>query len=55
LYVDYQSKVDWKLARDIFRCNPCFHTRARYDSIIYEGQNDDSAMGQLELEFRCHL
>ncbi|KAJ7603425.1 hypothetical protein B0H17DRAFT_1189832 [Mycena rosella] len=55
LYVDYQSKVDWKPARDILRCNPCFHTRSRYDSIIYEGQNDDAAMGQLELVFRCHL
>ncbi|KAJ7430606.1 hypothetical protein B0H11DRAFT_1942758 [Mycena galericulata] len=55
LYVDYQSKVDWKPARDILRCNPCFHTRSRYDSIIYEAQDDDAAMGQLELVFRCHL
>ncbi|KAJ7817727.1 hypothetical protein B0H13DRAFT_1662465 [Mycena leptocephala] len=55
LYVDYQSKVDWKLGRDILRCNPCFHTRPRYDSIIYEGQDDDLAMGQLRLVFRCHL
>ncbi|KAJ7111336.1 hypothetical protein C8R44DRAFT_633102 [Mycena epipterygia] len=55
LYVDYQSKVDWKLTRDILRCNPCFHTRPRYDSIIYESQDNDLAMGRLELVFRCHL
>ncbi|KAJ7082070.1 hypothetical protein B0H15DRAFT_785946 [Mycena belliarum] len=55
LYVDYQSKVDWKLARDILRCNPCFHTRPRYDSIIYESQGDELAMGQLVFVFRCHL
>ncbi|KAJ7811933.1 hypothetical protein B0H13DRAFT_1666520 [Mycena leptocephala] len=55
LYVDYQSKVDWKLGRDILRCNPCFHTRPRYDSIIYESQDNDLAMGQLRLVFRCHL
>ncbi|KAJ7848671.1 hypothetical protein B0H13DRAFT_1729915 [Mycena leptocephala] len=55
LYVDYQSKVDWKHARDILRCNPCFHTRPRYDSVIYEAQDDNLAMGQLQLVFRCHL
>jgi hypothetical protein len=32
-----------------------FHGRRRYDSIIYEAQGDDLAMGQLELVFRCHL
>ncbi|KAJ7511936.1 hypothetical protein B0H11DRAFT_2268883 [Mycena galericulata] len=55
LYVNYQSKVDWKLARDILRCNSCFHTRPRYDSVIYEAQDDDLVMGQLQLVFRCHL
>ncbi|KAJ6611016.1 hypothetical protein B0H10DRAFT_1810509 [Mycena sp. CBHHK59/15] len=55
LYVNYQSKVDWKLSQDILRCNPCFHTRPRYDSIIYEAQDNDLAMGQLQLVFRCHL
>ncbi|KAJ7794116.1 hypothetical protein B0H14DRAFT_2392800 [Mycena olivaceomarginata] len=55
LYVEYQSKVDWKLARDILRCNPNFHSRPRYDSIIYEAQDNDMAMGQLESMFRCHL
>ncbi|KAJ7687365.1 hypothetical protein B0H17DRAFT_1136283 [Mycena rosella] len=55
LYVNYQSKVDWKLAWDILCCNPCFHTRPQYDSIIYEAQDDNLAMGWLELIFRCHL
>ncbi|KAJ7642628.1 hypothetical protein DFH06DRAFT_1097369 [Mycena polygramma] len=55
LYIDYQSKVDWKLAQDILRCNPSFHGRPRYDSVIYEAQDDDLAMGELKLVFRCHL
>ncbi|KAJ6549454.1 hypothetical protein B0H10DRAFT_1969048 [Mycena sp. CBHHK59/15] len=55
LYVEFQSKVDWNNGRDILRCNPKFHGRPRYDSIIYEAQGDDLAMGQLESVFRCHL
>jgi hypothetical protein len=55
LYVDFQSKVDWNKGRDILRCNRSFHGSRRYDSIIYEAQGDDLAMGQLELVFRCHL
>ncbi|KAJ6482316.1 hypothetical protein C8R47DRAFT_1073607 [Mycena vitilis] len=55
LYVDFQSKVDWKLAQDILRCNPSFHGRPRYDSVIYEADGDDLAMGELKLVFRCHL
>ncbi|KAJ6456842.1 hypothetical protein DFH09DRAFT_961740 [Mycena vulgaris] len=55
LYVDFQSQVDWNKGTDILRCNPIFHGRQRYDSIIYEAQGDDLAMGQLELVFCCHL
>ncbi|KAJ7864479.1 hypothetical protein B0H14DRAFT_2574409 [Mycena olivaceomarginata] len=55
LYIDFQSKVDWNSDRDILRCNPKFHGRPRYDSIIYEADGNDLAMGQLELIFRCHL
>ncbi|KAJ6542222.1 hypothetical protein DFH09DRAFT_1322569 [Mycena vulgaris] len=55
LYVDFKSQVDWNKGTDILRCNPIFHGRQRYDSIIYEAQGDDLAMGQLELVFRCHL
>ncbi|KAJ7908534.1 hypothetical protein B0H13DRAFT_1617407 [Mycena leptocephala] len=55
LYVEFQSKVDWNKGRDILRCNPMFHGRRRCDSIIYEAQGEDLAMGQLELVFRCHL
>ncbi|KAJ6604998.1 hypothetical protein B0H10DRAFT_1922835 [Mycena sp. CBHHK59/15] len=55
LYVEFQSKVDWNSGRDILRCNPKFHGRPRYDSVIYEAHDDDLAMGQLELVFRCHL
>ncbi|KAJ7236320.1 hypothetical protein C8J57DRAFT_1088249 [Mycena rebaudengoi] len=55
LYVEFQSQVDWNIGRDILRCNPEFHGRRRYDSVIYEAHGDDLAMGQLELVFHCHL
>ncbi|KAJ7040846.1 hypothetical protein C8F04DRAFT_948197, partial [Mycena alexandri] len=46
IYVDYRSKVDWRGARDILRCNPHFHGVPRFDSV---------AIGQLHFVFRCHL
>ncbi|KAJ7351299.1 hypothetical protein DFH08DRAFT_806026 [Mycena albidolilacea] len=29
VYIDYQSKVDWRSAHDILRCNPNFHSTPR--------------------------
>lgn len=55
MYVEYQSEVDWRSARDILCCNPRFHGALRFDSVIYEAQDDPVAMGQLELLFRCQL
>ncbi|KAJ7868882.1 hypothetical protein B0H13DRAFT_1896861 [Mycena leptocephala] len=34
LYVSYQSMEDWRGARDIVRCNPCFHQQPRYDCLL---------------------
>ncbi|KAJ7306232.1 hypothetical protein DFH08DRAFT_720893 [Mycena albidolilacea] len=55
LYVEYQSEVDWRSARDILRCNPHFHGAPRFDSVIYEDDDDPLAMGQFHFIFRCHL
>lgn len=55
LYIEYQSTVDWRSARDILRCNPNFNNSPRYDSIIYAAEDDPIAMGQLVLVFRCFL
>ncbi|KAF8147227.1 hypothetical protein K438DRAFT_1626454 [Mycena galopus ATCC 62051] len=55
IYVEYQSKVDWRSARDILRCNPHFHGAPRFDSVIYEDNDDPLAMGQFHFVFRCHL
>ncbi|KAJ7181102.1 hypothetical protein C8R46DRAFT_885957 [Mycena filopes] len=55
VYVDYQSKVDWRSARDILRCNPHFHGEPRFDSVIYEDDNNPLAMGQFHFIFRCYL
>jgi hypothetical protein len=53
--VEYQSEVDWRSARDILRCNPHFHGAPRFDSVIYEDDDDPLAMGQFHFIFRCHL
>ncbi|KAF8193601.1 hypothetical protein K438DRAFT_1588988, partial [Mycena galopus ATCC 62051] len=55
IYVDYQSKVDWRSARDILRCNPQFHNAPRFDCIIYETDSNSLAMGELHCVFCCHL
>ncbi|KAJ6456055.1 hypothetical protein C8R45DRAFT_1186860 [Mycena sanguinolenta] len=55
IYLDYQSRVDWRTAHDILRCNPKFHGAPRFDSVIYEADDDDLAIGQLQFVFRCHL
>ncbi|KAJ7888367.1 hypothetical protein B0H14DRAFT_3081961 [Mycena olivaceomarginata] len=55
LYIEFQSAVTWRSERDILRCNPNFHDKSRYDSIIYTAEDDPLAMGQLALIFRCFL
>ncbi|KAJ7344065.1 hypothetical protein DFH08DRAFT_701692 [Mycena albidolilacea] len=55
IYVEYQSKVDWRSSRDILHCNPRFHNAPRFDCIIYETDDDLIAMGELFFVFRCHL
>ncbi|KAK7006819.1 hypothetical protein R3P38DRAFT_2793500 [Favolaschia claudopus] len=44
---DIESRVNWKSERDILRCNPKFHGRPRYDSVIFSAENDELAMGEL--------
>ncbi|KAK7001214.1 hypothetical protein R3P38DRAFT_3405317 [Favolaschia claudopus] len=55
LYVNFQSSVNWKSERDILRCNPSFHNEPRYDSVIFNAEDDPLAMGELALIFRCFL
>ncbi|KAJ7640145.1 hypothetical protein B0H17DRAFT_960615, partial [Mycena rosella] len=45
----------WRGARDILRCSPHFHSVPRFDSVIYEDDNNPLAIGQLHFVFRCHL
>ncbi|KAJ7262901.1 hypothetical protein C8J57DRAFT_1470876 [Mycena rebaudengoi] len=40
LYIEYQSEVDWRIARDILHCNPQFHAH-----------DDPLVMGRLEYCF----
>ncbi|KAJ7637279.1 hypothetical protein DFH06DRAFT_1335954 [Mycena polygramma] len=55
IYVEYQSKVDWRSARDILRCNSNFNHAPRFDCVIYETDDEPIAIGELKFVFRCHL
>ncbi|KAJ6540477.1 hypothetical protein B0H19DRAFT_1175732 [Mycena capillaripes] len=55
IYLDYQSRVNWRSACDIVRSNPKFHGAPRFDSVIYKTDGDAVGFGQLRLVFHCHL
>jgi hypothetical protein len=46
----YQSRVDWRPARDILRVNDAYHGASRYDGIIVN--SSDMPYARLELVFR---
>ncbi|KAF9231017.1 hypothetical protein BU15DRAFT_68692 [Melanogaster broomeanus] len=56
LKVNYESHVDWKLATDYLRCNPCFHGRERYDYVLIRShdrhQNEKLIFARLLFMFR---
>ncbi|KZP04009.1 hypothetical protein FIBSPDRAFT_904596 [Athelia psychrophila] len=54
LKVNYESRVDWRIAQDYLRCNPQFHNRPRYDFVIYQ-QADELVFAQLILIFKLDL
>ncbi|KAI6106573.1 hypothetical protein EV401DRAFT_2060308 [Pisolithus croceorrhizus] len=36
IVVNYKSRVDWRQAMDHLRCNPSFHGKPHYDSILFQ-------------------
>ncbi|KAJ6459079.1 hypothetical protein C8R45DRAFT_765428, partial [Mycena sanguinolenta] len=55
IYIEYQSKVNWRKARDILRCNSQFHSALRFNSVVYETEGDPVTMGELHFIFQCHF
>lgn len=55
LEVEYQSRVDWKAARDILRCNPSFHDHPRYDCAIVNYDSPTLHFACIRGLLRCKL
>ncbi|KAH7917201.1 hypothetical protein BV22DRAFT_1188491, partial [Leucogyrophana mollusca] len=54
LWVNYESKVDWRLATDHLRCSPDFYNASRYDCVLYQVDANSFAFARLIFIFkRC--
>jgi hypothetical protein len=51
--IKYQSLEHFREAHDILRCNPSFHSRPRFDSILLN--TTDAPFGRIEGLFRCRI
>ncbi|KAI5986488.1 hypothetical protein EDD15DRAFT_2389855 [Pisolithus albus] len=55
LKVNYESRVDWRQAMDHLRCNPSFHGKPRYDSILFQLSPNKIAFARLVFMFSCSI
>ncbi|KIK13566.1 hypothetical protein PISMIDRAFT_47615, partial [Pisolithus microcarpus 441] len=55
LKVNYESRVDWRQAMDHLRCNPSFHSKPRYDSILFQLSQNKIAFTRLVFMFSCSI
>jgi len=56
LYLKYQSLEDWTQSEDILQCNPNFHGKPRYDSVLVNTDSPSSlTCVKLQGLFRCIL
>ncbi|KAK6981735.1 hypothetical protein R3P38DRAFT_2578136, partial [Favolaschia claudopus] len=54
-YIEYQSLEDWRGARDIIRCNSCFHNEPRYDSLLVNQTEPGLHIARARALLRCRL
>ncbi|KAJ7769544.1 hypothetical protein B0H14DRAFT_3116658 [Mycena olivaceomarginata] len=54
-HISYQSLEDWRGARDIIRCNPCFHQQPRYDSLLVNFSDPGLHFARTHALLRCNL
>lgn len=55
LKVHYESKMDWRQVTDHLRCNPMFHGKPRYDSLIFQSSPDEFSFARLVFMFSCSI
>ncbi|KAK6996173.1 hypothetical protein R3P38DRAFT_2566120, partial [Favolaschia claudopus] len=54
-HITYQSREDWRGARDIIRCSPLFHSEQRYDSVIVNRTEPGLHFARAYALLRCTL
>ncbi|KIJ07472.1 hypothetical protein PAXINDRAFT_90348, partial [Paxillus involutus ATCC 200175] len=55
LKVNYESKMDWRQATDYIRCNPSFHGKPHYDSVLFQISVEKVAFARLVFMFSCNI
>ncbi|KAF8127384.1 hypothetical protein EV363DRAFT_1401113 [Boletus edulis] len=55
LKVHYESRMDWRQSTDYLRCNPEFHGKPRYDSVVFQVSPEDVTFARLVLMFSCSV
>ena len=55
LKVNYESKADWRQATDYIRCNPSFHGKPHYDSVLFQISAEKVAFARLVFMFSCSI
>ncbi|KAK7015802.1 hypothetical protein R3P38DRAFT_3321610 [Favolaschia claudopus] len=54
-YIEYQSLEAWRGARDVIRCNSCFHNEPRYDSLLVNQTEPGLHIARARALLRCRL
>ncbi|KAI6143422.1 hypothetical protein BKA82DRAFT_4331282 [Pisolithus tinctorius] len=47
LKVNYESRMDWRQATDYLWCNPSFHGKPRYDTVLFQLSHSEIAFARL--------
>ncbi|KAI6146925.1 hypothetical protein BKA82DRAFT_35708 [Pisolithus tinctorius] len=55
LKVNYKSRMDWWQATDYLRCNPSFHSKPRYDTVLFQLSHSEIAFACLVFMFSCNI
>ncbi|KIJ66780.1 hypothetical protein HYDPIDRAFT_174145 [Hydnomerulius pinastri MD-312] len=55
LKVNYESKMDWRKYTNHLRCNPSFHSKPRYDCVLFQFSQDEIPFARLMFMFTCKI
>ncbi|KAI5990052.1 hypothetical protein F5J12DRAFT_907606 [Pisolithus orientalis] len=55
LKVNYKSRMDWWQATNYLWCNPSFHGKPRYDTVLFQLLHSEIAFAHLVFMFSCNI